>query len=84
MSDRLDLALRELAEALREELRSESRSAPAPDRLLGVDEAAGLLGIGRSALYDEIRSGRLKTIKVGRRRLVSDTALREFIAGMAR
>lgn len=79
MSDRLAAAIAELAEALRAELREEP--AAAPERLLGVDEAAAMLGIGRSRLYDEIAAGQLRSIRVGRRRLVPASAIAEFIAG---
>ena len=52
---------------MREELLRSEREAkpPSPDRLLSIDEAAAMIGIGRTALYAEIGKGRLKTIKVG-------------------
>ncbi len=79
MSDRLDAALAELAAAIRAEL-AEARPAAGPDRLLSVDEAAAQLGIGRSALYSgPIARGELRTLVVGRRRLVSSSALQDFI-----
>lgn len=55
--------------------------APAdlPDRLLSVDEAAAALSVGRSRLYGEIASGRLRSLSVGRRRLVPASAVRAFI-----
>ncbi|MER7351217.1 helix-turn-helix domain-containing protein [Streptomyces aurantiacus] len=34
------------------------------------EEAATVLGIGRSMVYEEIRLGRLQTVRIGRRRLV--------------
>ena len=81
MTDRLVLALAELVEALREELRAEAVTGPrAPDQLLSVDEAATTLGIGRSALYAEIQAGRIVSLKVGRRRLLSSAAIREYVA----
>jgi excisionase family DNA binding protein len=81
MSGRLEAALAELASALREEVRAELEAAPsAPDRLLSVDEASTMLGFGRSRLYDEIQGGRLRSITVGRRRLVPGAAIAEFIA----
>lgn len=84
MTDRLSLALAELVEALREELRAEAVASPrAPDRLLSVDEAAGLLGLGRSAVYGELQGGRLRSIKVGRRRLVPAAAISDYIAERA-
>ena len=51
-----------------------------PDRLLDIESASAMLGIGRSRLYDEIGAGRLRSIKVGRRRLVPATAIADFIA----
>lgn len=78
MTERLALAVAELVEALREELRAEV--PPTRDRLLSIDEGAALLGLGRSALYGEIAAGHLRTIKVGRRRLVPAAAVADFIA----
>lgn len=77
-SDRLAVAVAELVAALREEIAGEAQPA-APDRLLSIDEAAGRLGFGRSRLYTEISSGRLRTLTVGRRRLVPSSAIAEFI-----
>lgn len=77
--DRLEAAVAELVAALREEARTD-QDPPAPDRLLSVDEAAGMLGLGRSALYGEVASGRLRTMKIGRRRLVPSSAIAAFIA----
>lgn len=47
--------------------------------LMTVDEAAERLRIDRSTLYDLIRSRRLRTVKIGARRLVPATALAETI-----
>ena len=81
MSDRLDAALAELAAALREEIALASSPVPnAPERLHDIRSASALLGVGRSLLYSEIGAGRLSSLKCGRRRLVSDSALREFVA----
>lgn len=84
MTDRLTAALAELVEALREELRAEAVAhPPAPDRLLSVDEAASMLGLGRSALYGEIGAGRLRSVKVGRRRLVPAASIAAYITDRA-
>ncbi len=48
-------------------------------RVLRVEEAAQLLGIGRSLVYDLIREGRLRSFKVGSRRLIPVTAVNDFI-----
>lgn len=83
MTDRLDAAVRELVAALREEL-GHGSAQPAPDRLLDVDEAAAALGVGRSSTYQEISAGRLRSVKVGRRRLVPASAIAERIHAAAR
>ena len=80
MTQRLTLAIAELVEALREELRTEAGGDQrSPDRLLSIDEAADALGIGRTRAYREIQDGRLRTVTVGRRRLVPASAIDEFI-----
>ena len=76
---RVRQAVADLADALLAALR-ESEALPAgPDRLLSVDEAARALGLGRSITYGELSSGRLRSLRVGRRRLVPATAIAEFI-----
>jgi excisionase family DNA binding protein len=80
MSTRLEAALHELAEALRDEVRADAVSPDAPDRLLSVDEAAALLGIGRSMLYELVAAQRIRSIKVGRRRLIPSGAIADFAA----
>lgn len=81
MSDRLEAALAELAAAIREEIQAtDARAAGGPEQLYSVDEAAGLLGIGRTALYGEIQASRLRSVKVGRRRLVPASAVGAYSA----
>ena len=54
------------------------------DRLLySVNEAMELLNLGRSVIYELIRSGQLRTVKVGRRRLVPARALDDYVDGLA-
>ncbi|MFD3329002.1 excisionase family DNA-binding protein [Streptomyces sp. NPDC058701] len=48
-------------------------------RLHSVEEAAGLLGVGRSTAYEEIRLGRLRTVRSGRRRLVPTEYVDEYV-----
>jgi excisionase family DNA binding protein len=82
MSDRLRAAVMELVEALRDEIAVEApRSEREPDRLLSMQQAAKALGIGRTALYSEIGAGRIRSVKVGRRRLVPSSAITEVAAG---
>lgn len=71
--------------AVRAELAAQvSAAAPARERLLTVGEAAATLGIGRSALYNELGSGRLKSLKVGRRRLIPSSTVAAYIEILAR
>jgi excisionase family DNA binding protein len=50
------------------------------DRLVTVDEACRVVGLGRSALYDRIASNDLRPVKVGRRTLFSQRELQAWIA----
>jgi excisionase family DNA binding protein len=82
MSDRLRAAVTELVEALRDEIAVEARpSGREPDRLLSIEQAAQALGIGRTALYSEIGAGRVRSVKVGRRRLVPSSAISDVASG---
>jgi len=51
-----------------------------PLQLLSVKEACERLGIGHWAVYQLIHQHKLKTVKIGKRRLVSNRALEDFIA----
>jgi len=82
MSDRLRAAVTELVEALRDEIAVEAHpSGREPDRLLSIEQAAQALGIGRTALYSEIGAGRVRSVKVGRRRLVPSSAISDVASG---
>jgi excisionase family DNA binding protein len=50
------------------------------DLVLTVDEAAERLRVSRSSVYALIRSNQLRTVKIGRRRLVPVDALTECLA----
>lgn len=47
--------------------------------LLSIKEAAERLNVGRDFLYEEARSGRIRTIQVGRKRLVPEEELTAWI-----
>jgi excisionase family DNA binding protein len=47
--------------------------------LFTIDKAAARLRVSRWSLYNLIRSGQLRTIKIGRRRLVPIDALTECL-----
>jgi excisionase family DNA binding protein len=48
-------------------------------RLYCVEAAAYVIGVTRSTAYEEIRLGRLHTVRVGRRRLVPTEYIEEYI-----
>lgn len=74
----IEEATRALAAAIAEAIVASGPSASAADRLLSIPEAAAALGVGRSTVYKEIAVGRLRTIKVGRRRLVPSGAIAAY------
>lgn len=39
-----------------------------------------LLGMSRSVIYEQIRSGRLRSVKQGRTRLIPQSAIAEYVA----
>lgn len=51
-----------------------------PARMLfSVEEAAMMLSIHRSTVYDLVANGSLASLKIGRRRLISRHAMEQFI-----
>jgi excisionase family DNA binding protein len=48
-------------------------------RLVTVQEAADQLRISRWSVYNLIRANQLRTVKIGRRRLMTPAALAEYI-----
>lgn len=53
-------------------------------RLNTVEEVMERLRIGRSTAFELISTRQLRSIKVGRRRLISEAALVEFIESLDR
>ena len=51
--------------------------------LCSITEAARVLGLGRSKVYELISDKQLETIAIGRRRLVRVDSLRAIAAGEA-
>jgi excisionase family DNA binding protein len=47
--------------------------------VLTPDEAAEVLGVGKSTIYDLLRANRLRSVKIGRRRLIPVGACEEFL-----
>lgn len=95
LTDRLRAALRDIgpllapviAPVLADLLCDGSPAAapsPSPEALLPVAEAARRLGIGRTTTFELIRSGQLRSVTVGRRRLVPSDAIGEFVSALGR
>jgi excisionase family DNA binding protein len=82
--ERVRVAVEQLVAALVAAARAGAApEADAPERLHDLRSAAARLSVGRSFLYDEIAAGRLQTLKCGRRRLVAESAIRDYIASRA-
>ena len=59
---------------------SQPGSGLAAERLAySIDEVAGLTGLSRDLLYDEMRRGHLSYVKIGRRRVITHEHLHQFL-----
>lgn len=47
-----------------------------------IEEAAEMLGIGRSVMCDLIRDGKVRSVKIGRRRIVPADSVREYMRNL--
>ncbi|MDH6523437.1 excisionase family DNA binding protein [Streptomyces sp. SAI-135] len=56
-----------------------AEAGPAPALLLTVPQVMARLQLGRSAVYDLLRSGQLASITLGRARRIPAHALTDFI-----
>ncbi|MGW0119429.1 helix-turn-helix domain-containing protein [Streptomyces sp. NPDC003327] len=54
-------------------------AVPLVRRLHPVEDAAYVLGFERTTAWQEIRLGRLRTVRVGRRRLVPTEYIEEYV-----
>jgi excisionase family DNA binding protein len=52
-------------------------------RLNSVKDIVARTGLSRSKVYQEMDSGRLRSVKVGRRRLITESALVDYIDSLA-
>ena len=52
--------------------------------LFRPEEAAERLSVGRTMLFELIRSGRLRSVKIGGARRISPKALADFVADLER
>lgn len=53
---------------------------PADKQLYRVQEAMEILSLGRSAIYEQLRCGRLPSVKQGATRLVPAWAIAHYVA----
>ena len=59
------------------------RPAPGPEpgkALYRIPEAMRLLSLSRSVIYNQIRAGRLRSVKEGSTRLIPADAIAEYVA----
>jgi excisionase family DNA binding protein len=47
-----------------------------------VDEAVRASGIGRTVMYELLRRGEIKSVKVGRHRIIPAEAIRAYFAAL--
>lgn len=47
--------------------------------LVSIPDAAAALSVGRTTVYDLMRSGQLDTRKMGRRRLITAASIRRLV-----
>lgn len=52
-------------------------------KLISITETCGLMGIGRTKLYQLLAAQCLTTVKIGRRRLVTMESLEQFVTRSA-
>jgi excisionase family DNA binding protein len=64
-------------------MRTDEHSTTAPARLLlRPSEAARVLGVGRTKVYELMGSGELRSVKIGHLRRVSVAALTDYVAAL--
>ncbi len=51
---------------------------------LCVDDLASVLGIGRNSVYALVRSGQIRSIRIGKQIRIPRDALRDFLQGDTR
>jgi excisionase family DNA binding protein len=50
-----------------------------PKQMYRIADAVVVLSLGRTVIYEQIRSGRLRTVTQGRTRLIPASAITEYI-----
>lgn len=80
---RIRQALDALGDAIELAMAEQATRPDDPERLLSVDEAAGLLDLARSTFYGLVADGSVRSLRVGSRRLIPASAITEFIERQA-
>ncbi|RZA29022.1 MAG: DNA-binding protein [Proteobacteria bacterium] len=57
--------------------------SPAP-LMHSIERAMALTGFSRNKVYNALNAGKLEAVKAGRRTLILDTSLRQWIASLPR
>ncbi len=60
-----------------------SSNTAAQKLALSIPEFCHAVGIGRSRVYEEIKAGRLRILKCGRRTLIANEAVTEWLARLS-
>lgn len=60
------------------------RASPSEPLVVSVNEGCRLAGIGRTKFYELINDGKVKTVTIGRRRLVLIASIREMLEAQGR
>jgi excisionase family DNA binding protein len=59
----------------------DSKAAPSPAKqLYRIGDAMAVLSLSRSVIYEQLRSGRLRSVTQGRSRLIPASAIAEYVA----
>lgn len=61
---------------------SDRRPSSHPPLLLTVLEVAGLLGVGRTTVYELISAGDLEVVHIGRSARVPAASVHDYVAGL--
>jgi excisionase family DNA binding protein len=64
---------------MRKRMNTASEITPDMKMLISVEEAAAMLSLGRTLVYQLVMCGELRSIKVGRTRRIVAFSLREYI-----
>jgi excisionase family DNA binding protein len=51
--------------------------------LISVEEAAHLLGVGRTTMFELVGRGDVKSVRLGRRRLIARKSLESFVESLS-